>query len=125
MHEPETTQQLLDTCHEHFLGVIGRDDCRTHTSLRDTTGYVRATNGLLLSSRGIHGIDSLWAEPFGENGDAGVDVHGLRDAVDQMFAEGRLFSELGLPWAVAQPVPVRLDSFHHVERNDSRMWSPA
>jgi predicted dehydrogenase len=116
LRTPETTQQLLDVCYDRFSEVMRSDDQRTYTTLKDTLGYVRATNGLLLSSGGIHDIGAEWVDQYQDDaGEVGFDVRGLRAAVEQAFTEGRLFSELGLEWARARPVPVRLDSFQIVE----------
>ena len=112
---PDSTQQLLDLCHEQFVDVMRNEHARTHTTLKDTTGYVRATNGLLLSSGGIHDIDPEWVDQYGEPGDVGYHVRGLHQAVEQVLADGRLFSEMGFDWAVARPVAVRLDSFQTVD----------
>ena len=114
---PESTHQLLDLCHRQFIDVVrGTGQC-THTSLRDTTGYVRATNGLLLSSGGIHDIAPGWVEEYEEGGEAGFNVRGLGEAIKQVFRDGRLFSEMNLDWAVASPTPVRLDSFQRLDLN--------
>ena len=117
MLAPDSTHQLLDVCHRQLIDVARGTGQRPHTTLRDTTGYVRATNGLLLSSGGIHDIAHPWVEEYEEGGEIGFNVRGLCKAIERVFREGRLFSELNLPWAVASPTPVRLDSFQALDLN--------
>ena len=122
---PETTQQLLDVCHDRYHDIMHGEPRRTYTSLADTRGYVRATNGLWLSSGGIHDLDTEWVEPYQEGHETGYNVRGLYAAVERVFAEGRLFSELNLPWATARPIPVRLDNLQSLVLNANGVLSAA
>ena len=108
---PESTQELLNKCYRGFIPFVRGERPRVSTHLRDTRGYVLATNGLLLSSGGIYTIAQDWLRTYQREGsevnDTGYDVSGLREAVETAFQSGRLFSELGLPWTVrTQPVSV-------------------
>lgn len=105
---PETTQELLDVNHANFINVImGRSD-RFFTRLAETRGYVASTNGLLLSSGGIHGIGPASIRQYEKEGQGGYEVTGLREAVEATMAGGKLFSEQGLPWAVARTEAVAI-----------------
>jgi hypothetical protein len=66
---------------------------------------------MLLSSGGIHTIDSASVREYQRDGEKGYHVRNLQDAVEETFASGRLFNEQGLPWATVkpQPVPIPLD----------------
>ena len=81
---------------------------RPATRLRDARGFLRATNGALMSSGGIHDIGAQYHQVYGVNEAAGYDVPGMPVLMDRMFEQGSLFSETGMPWAVATgPVDVR------------------
>lgn len=109
LKHPESTQELLDVNHANFLAVIRGEASRFTTCLEDTRGYVAATNAMLASSGGIHGIAPSAVKRYrGENGDEGFEVPGLEDAVRESISTGRLFSEQGLSWAKASPIPVTL-----------------
>ena len=109
LHEPETTQQLIDRDYERIVGGVieGRQE-RFSTCLEDTRGYVSATNGMFVSSGGIHDIDPAHLRRWEKDGEGGFDVANLREAVQETLASGRLFSEQKLPWATAAPVTVSL-----------------
>jgi predicted dehydrogenase len=69
------------------------------TRLQETRGYVKATNGAFISSGGIFTVDESYSRICENNGDRGYDLPGLPGLIDRSFEEGRLFSELGAPWA--------------------------
>ena len=96
----ESFEQLVDKTHRQFLAFARGDQPRAATSLRDTRGYILATNGMLMSSGGIHPIASAHLRRYQHGSEGGYDVAGLREAVMASFATGQLFSELNLPWAV-------------------------
>ncbi len=109
MSEPETTQQLLHHDYDHLLDVIEGRSERFRTRLRDTEGFVSATNGMFVSSGGIHEIDPAAIRCYaGEEGE-GFDVAHLHEAVLETLRSGKLFSEQGFAWAVAAPKNVALD----------------
>jgi predicted dehydrogenase len=104
---PETTETLVDKTHRIFLEFARGERPRPSTSLVDTRGYVLATNGMLLSSGGIHTIHESCIQPYKREEEMGYDVPGLREAVQTSFQTGRLLSELGLPWSIkTSPVSV-------------------
>lgn len=110
LHEPETTQELIDRDYDQLIEVIEGRRERFATCLEDTRGYVSATNGMFVSSGGIHDIDPSAARTWqGEDG-LGFNVANLRDAVEESLLAGTLFSEQGLSWAIASPIIVPLDS---------------
>jgi len=115
LHKPEPTQELIERCYERLaLRVLDRG-ARVATQLEDTVPYVRATNAMYLSSGGIHDIDGVHVEAFGPNESRGYHLAGICEALDRVMETGRLFSELSIPWAAANPASVRLDSFEYLE----------
>ena len=103
----ESFEQLVDKTHRQFLAFARGEQPRATTSLRDTRGYILATNGMLLSSGGIHPIAPEHLRRYQRGNEGGYDVAGLREAVAASFQTGQLFSELDLPWSVrTAPVPV-------------------
>jgi predicted dehydrogenase len=103
----ETFEQLVAKTHHQFLAFVLGQRPRPSTSLLDTRGYVLATNGMLLSSGGIHPIEAKYLRQYTRGEEGGYDVASLYDAVTASCQTGKLFSELGLPWAVkTSPVSV-------------------
>jgi predicted dehydrogenase len=112
---PESTHELLNKSYRELAQWTSGERARIGTRLVDTRGYVLTTNGLLLSSGGIHAIDPQQIESYKENGeDEGFDVQGLRQAIETVFAEGRLFSEQGLPWA-RPTTPVSVENLKSID----------
>jgi predicted dehydrogenase len=103
----ETFEQLVAKTHRDFLAFALGERPRPLTSLLDTRGYVLATNGMLLSSGGIHPVAAKHLRPYTRGEEGGYDVAGLYDAVTTSCQTGKLFSELDLPWTVGtSPVSV-------------------
>ena len=103
----ESFEQLVEKTHRQFLAFARGEQPRAATSLRDTRGYILATNGMLMSSGGIHPIAPAHLRRYQRGGEGGYDVAGLRAAVAASFQTGQLFSELNLPWSVrTASVPV-------------------
>lgn len=113
LDEPQTTQQLLDVDYDHLLNVVGGAKDRFRTALADTRGFVAATNGMFVSSGGIHPVDPAFIRSWEGEGGIGFDVSNLREAVQETIRSGKLFSEQGLPWATARPVRILLASLEH------------
>jgi predicted dehydrogenase len=111
---PESTLELLKKTYRQFVAFARGEQPRVSTHLRDTRGYVLATNGALLSSGGIHDIAGEWIRTYKNGDDTGFDVVGLHEAVTNCFRTGSLFSELGLPWA-ATSQKVSLENFTTLE----------
>lgn len=117
----QETPELLLEMHREFIDWIAGRRARTSTRLRDTRGYVLATNGMLASSGGIHVIGDEWMRHQGVGDNRLVAVTGLPDIVENVFQTGRLFSEQGVPWAKPSSLISlvnlrRLDFFQYCER---------
>ena len=84
------------------------------TGLKDARGYVKATNGALLSSGQIFTVDEAYSRVYGSKGDHGYDLPGLTELIDRCFSEGLLFSELGAPWTKPTSV-VRIQHLSSVD----------
>jgi predicted dehydrogenase len=92
---------MLSEAYEGFVGFTCGERPRVTTSLKDTRGYVLATNAMLLSSGGIHEIGSKSSTPCERDGDWTYRIDGLASAI--AGDESLLFSERGFPWAVVTP----------------------
>ena len=56
---------------------------------------------------GISTIEEKYVRRYTHNDEGGYDVAGLYESVKESFQRGKLFSELGFPWAVkTAPVPI-------------------
>jgi len=99
-HFTNETGPSVDECYRRYMDFIEGNRGKVLTSLKQTRGYVLATNGMLLSSGGIHDIDPAWINTYEvENGDRGFDVSALYESIIETVRTGALFSEQGRPWA--------------------------
>ncbi len=89
--------------YESFFDIMEGCPSRPLTCLKDSRGYVKATNGAMLSSGEIFTVDTAFSRIYNENSDQGYDVPGLADLIDRTYHEGLLFSECGVPWAHTTP----------------------
>lgn len=101
-YKNQSTQELINISYSNFLDVVVGKQKRFNTCLRDARGYVMATNGMLISSGGVHTIAPAHSGKYGEGEGAGFDVAGLRVAVERTVCTGKSFSGQGLPWASAR-----------------------
>ena len=115
IHQPETTQELINRCYERLTLRILNRGARVATRLEDTVPYVGTTNAMYLSSGGVHDIEETHLERFERDGSRGYHIAGICEAMDRVMETGCLLSELDIPWATANPAMVRLDSFNHLE----------
>ncbi|MGB8355072.1 MAG: Gfo/Idh/MocA family oxidoreductase [Chthoniobacteraceae bacterium] len=114
VEDGENTHDLLLKTHREFACFATGSLPRVSTLLRDTRGYVLATNGMLVSSGGIHDIGAEHIRRYETDGDFGFDVTGMRDAIEETFQTGRLFSEQGVPWAKATQ-SISLENLHAID----------
>lgn len=98
--DPASRPDSFVALYENFLDFAAGKTPRPASTLRDSTGYVLATNGALLSSGGIHSIGKPWARTYVSHEETGWSVEGISDLIGRSFEERRLFSEFGTPWAV-------------------------
>lgn len=110
----DDTPKLLERTYTQYLETIRGIRPRFLTGLADTRGYLLATNGLLVSSGGIHTIPEKWIRRYENDGDTGFDVSDLYKAVEQSFDTGNLFNELQLPWSVKSR-PVFTDNLKQID----------
>ncbi len=94
----EETDSLVNLSYRRFVDFVEGRSIRPLTRLVDTRGYVLATNGLLISSGGIHEIEPQWVRRYEGPGGAGYVVTDLYEAVVETIDTGRLFSEMSLGW---------------------------
>ncbi len=104
----ESTEDLIYATYQVFLQSATEGNHCGGTCLRDSRGYVLATNGMLISSGGIHPIGANFKQVYDQGDDRGYNVTGLAESVGTALKTGQLFSEQKLPWAVATE-PVALD----------------
>lgn len=96
---PTPIEAVRDACWRNFHSFATGTIAKPFTSLADCRAYVASTNAMLLSSGGIHGVPADACHAFETDGNAGVAVKGVSELVRSAH-EGKLFSELSLPWAV-------------------------
>jgi predicted dehydrogenase len=115
---PITEDGILTAWRDYLEYAVGRRP-RPPSFLADTRPYVLVTNGMLVSSGGIHAIPEAHARVYGEGENAGYDASDIHALVEESGRSGRLFSELGAPWA-RKGRPVSLATLNSLNLNDYR-----
>jgi hypothetical protein len=98
--QPAEPEEILRNSYRAFSDFVEGKLERPPTTLEDCRGYTIATNGMLLSSNGVHQIPSRSIEIYGASGNRGYHVPGLTDAAAQSLDQGMSLSDLRVPWAV-------------------------
>lgn len=110
----ETTQELITRHLHEFLLVASGEKDSFPTPLVETRGYVKLTNGLFLSSGGIHDIDRAAVQRYTEAG-SGYDVPGLSEAIEAQISTGCSLREAGCSWATVEPKRIALADVNHLD----------
>lgn len=97
--QPASPEFVRDACWRNFHSLATGAITKPFTSLDDCRAYVASTNAMLLSSGGIHEVPPEAGHAFETDGNAGVTVNGIGELV-RAAHQGKLFSDLSLPWAV-------------------------
>ncbi len=100
VQEQTDSPEVLGDSYRAFVDFAGGQTPTIHTTLADCRGYLIATNGMLISSGGIHEIPSEFVRTYGKEGRRGYSVKGLTRAVMGTLRRGPAFADLGVPWAV-------------------------
>lgn len=87
-------------CYKAFIDCVAGECSGPSTSLNDCVGYIRITNGALISSGGIHSVCPTYRGDVERGSDRFSYAYGIEDTILGAFEEGLLFSELSVPWAV-------------------------
>ncbi len=78
-----------------------------HCTLETCRPFTIAVNGAFESSKITHGVDEKYIKRFKKDVSIKTVVSGLNKLMKDTFEQGKLFSELGAPWAVkTKPVDV-------------------
>ncbi len=97
---PSPVELVREACWRNFHSFATGAIAKPFTALSDCRAYVASTNAMLLSSGGIHELPAEVCQTFEVDENAGIAVDGVNELV-QSVHEGKLFSELSLPWAVS------------------------
>jgi len=85
-----------------FFDYISGKKRRPATLLRDTRGYLLATNAALLSSGGIHTIPPSHFRQIEDGG--AYSIHGIHKLITDSLRNPETFSETEVPWIVQSHV---------------------
>jgi predicted dehydrogenase len=77
----------------------GRED-KLYCSVQDTFGFTKAMNGAFLSSGGTRGIPDRFVRRYPDGGSVATDLAGIKDLILRAAEQRKLFSEMGVEWAV-------------------------
>lgn len=91
---------LLTNMLRNLIAVVsGRED-RLYCSVQDTRRFVLASNGAFESSGGTRAIPSRFYDRIPQGDSVATHVRGINGLIHQAAAQHRLFSEMGVEWAV-------------------------
>ena len=93
-------KEVLRNSYCGFMDFVEGQRQMPHTTLADCRGYTIATNGLLLSSGGIHDVPEEFTHIYQQNGKRGYSVEGLESAVMGTLEMGGTLSDMNFPWTV-------------------------
>lgn len=83
---------------------------KLHCSIFDTRHFVLASNGAFESSGVIHGISAEHISRHKDGDSISTDLIGIDRIIADAFNQGKLYSELNVPWAVEGKL-VRMDEY--------------
>jgi predicted dehydrogenase len=90
---------VLESALRNFVERI-RWGTRCFTTLEDCIPFLEVVSGMWLSSGGIHTIDEDHYEPYGQEPNTILDIHGLPNLLERSLVEGGTFSDLRTPWGI-------------------------
>ncbi len=96
---PDSRDDSFLQSYRDFVEFARGQRRRAITHLEDSRGCVLVTNGALVSSGGIHTIGPKYWRMHGSAEMEGYHVHGIWRLLERSASEGKLFSEMGAPWA--------------------------
>lgn len=99
-YPPEAVDSHL-AVYEDFARFCTGKISKPLTSLRDTRGYLLATNGGLIASRGIHSADAGAIHSTDSRLGGIYEIPNIISLIETASRTMRLFSEMNLDWAVA------------------------
>jgi hypothetical protein len=68
--------------------------------VQDTRAFLLASNGAFESSGGTHGIPERFIRRYPQADSVATHLTGIRELILRAAGQGKLFSELGVEWAV-------------------------
>lgn len=78
-----------------------RGQGKLYSSLKDCRSFVLASNGAFESSKQIHRIPEKYLTITPLDQTEAVIINNIKETIEQASAAKKLFSEVGLEWAVA------------------------
>ncbi|TNJ54505.1 Gfo/Idh/MocA family oxidoreductase [Paenibacillus hemerocallicola] len=90
---------FLAARYRNLIGVIEGREERLDVPLESAKRFTLAANGAFESAGSVKAIPDRYLQPARQEGDPGVYVEGIEETIRTAFREGKLFSEIGVPWA--------------------------
>lgn len=94
--EPGTTTEVF----RNFAKVLRGEESRVYCPLEETRSYQIVANAAFESSGRIHGIESEHVLRKGEESSISTTIKGISTLFSAAVDEHKLFSQMGVPWAV-------------------------
>jgi len=84
----------------NLCAVAAGEEKDLYCSVRHTRAFLLASNGAFESSGGTHGIPARFCERRPMDGSVSTHLAGIKQLVLEAAAGHRLYSEMGVEWAV-------------------------
>jgi hypothetical protein len=82
-----------------LIRVIDGVDDRLDVSLESARNFTLAANGALESAGHIKTVSSDYVQRSMDANEPGAYIEGVEKTIKDAFTAGKLFSEMGVPWA--------------------------
>lgn len=103
---------MLERRYRNLIRAIDGEDDRLDVSLASTRRFTLAANGAFESSGVVRAIPDAFVTRSAAEDMPGAYIHGIEADIKAAYAAGKLFSELGVPWAVPSE-PFELEAYRH------------
>lgn len=98
--EVEGYNSFIANMLRNLWDVASGREGRLYCSAQDTRSFVLALNGAFESSGGTHAIPARFVRRYPEEDSVATHLVGIRETILRAAREKRLFSEMGVEWAV-------------------------
>ncbi len=96
---PNDQEGMIMSMYDNWLKAW-RGEASLYSPLSAGEALIRASNAAFLSSGGVHALPEKDVRHYHDGTSEAIMIPGIQEWIDRAIAEGKLFSELGIHWAV-------------------------
>lgn len=117
--QPGSTREVFRNLSRFLLGEVDKLYC----PVAETRPYQITANAAFESSRAVHTVDPRYVVRVPEGESVATFVAGLEETFEQAVAGKKLFSDLGVPWAM-RTEPFTINGYSHFPQQFSTTGNP-